>query len=152
MYLLNTCKDLEGDNIAWKCLIGRTLPSPWIDKAWGQMYTFQSLFLNHNLARQHHTNISQDSVLWKAFLNTSRRRALHLPCPDASWRTDGNNTPTYVFIWGWWQNRVFTGSYVSRTAQGLSATLIHPCSVNTEAMGWCVCVYTPGLQGFAWYR
>ena len=38
------------------------------------------------------------------------------------------------------QDGVFTRGYVSHTAQGLNASLTHPCPVNTEAMCWCVCV------------
>lgn len=38
------------------------------------------------------------------------------------------------------QDGVFTRGYVSHTAQGLNASLTHPCSVNTEAMCWCVCL------------
>lgn len=112
------------------------------------MHLFQSLFHDHNIVRQHLTNISQDSVLWKAFLNTSCRKTLHLPCSDIRRRSDDNSVPAYVFIWSWRQSRDFTGGYVSDTAQGLNTTLTHPCSVNTEAMHWCMCVWSPGLQGF----
>lgn len=49
---------------------------------------------------KNHANMSQGSVLWKVFLNTSCRKTLYLPCHDIKRRTDDNNTAAYVFIWG----------------------------------------------------
>lgn len=100
----------------------------------------QTLFPNHNTARQHHTNISQGSVLWKAFPKHQPQKTAPSSLPwhqEEDWWQQCSGLCLYLGLEQ--QDGVFARGCVSHTAQGLNASLTHPCSVNTDATCCCVC-------------
>ena len=108
----------------------------------------QILFPNHNTARQHHTNISQGSVLWKAFPKHQPQKTAPSSLPwhqEEDWWQQCSGLCLYLGLEQ--RDGVFTRGCVSHTAQGLNASLTHPCSVNTEATCCCVCVCVCGWVG-----